>query len=135
MSTTTSDRLVLARRHARMTTGQLAKTVGCSQSAISQLERNPGRTSRYFWDIANACGVRPEWLINGLGPMLPGAKDVDVTADVEMFRRASPEDKTVFFTYQSLTPEQKAVLRDLFRMVIMHPPAGASSPKRRASKK
>lgn len=64
------DRVKLARRHARLTQGELADRVGIKQASISDLERGKSAASTHSTKIAHACGVNPLWLSEGIGEML-----------------------------------------------------------------
>ncbi|MDD1150373.1 helix-turn-helix transcriptional regulator [Pseudomonas sp. TNT2022 ID357] len=68
--TTISQRLKLARKHARLTQKALAEKVGVEQPVISQLETGRSQKSAFIYDIAVACGVSPAWLSHGSGDML-----------------------------------------------------------------
>ena len=65
------DRLKKARRHAGLTQEQLADIAGIKQASISDLERGKSMSTSYSATLANACGVSPIWLEQGLGIMLP----------------------------------------------------------------
>ncbi|MFC6363630.1 helix-turn-helix transcriptional regulator [Tatumella punctata] len=66
---TFSERLSLAMSRAGMTQGGLAKAVGMAQSSINKL-LNGAQGSRKSVEIAQALGVRPEWLSSELGEMI-----------------------------------------------------------------
>lgn len=68
---TLSIRLKQARKHAKLTQKALADKVKVSQPVISQLENGENLQSVHLLAIANACGVNPAWLANGVGEMLP----------------------------------------------------------------
>lgn len=76
-ATTLSERMKLARAHARLTQAQLAKKTGISQPTISDLERGEQTKSAYTTQIAHACRVSPLWLATGRG-------DMDATEEEEM---------------------------------------------------
>lgn len=64
-------RLFKARKFAKLTQAQLSKKAGGpGQSTIAELELS-GMGSSHTAQLANACGVRPEWLSDGSGSMLP----------------------------------------------------------------
>jgi transcriptional regulator with XRE-family HTH domain len=63
------ERLFQARTKAKLTQPQLAKAAGMAQSTLAELEYI-GSGSSFTAQIANACGVRAEWLANGEGPMV-----------------------------------------------------------------
>lgn len=62
-------RLYKARTHAQLTQPQLAKAAGMAQSTLGELEYD-GNGSSYTAQLAKACGVRAEWLSEGIGEML-----------------------------------------------------------------
>ncbi|HAT51012.1 MAG TPA: hypothetical protein DCS88_11865, partial [Alphaproteobacteria bacterium] len=74
MTSTLSERIQKARKHAGLTQKDLADKVGISQTAVHKLECGRSRSSRRTVAIALTCGVDPIWLDNGRGEMaLPGA--------------------------------------------------------------
>ncbi|MBF0420865.1 MAG: helix-turn-helix domain-containing protein [Magnetococcales bacterium] len=74
MTSTLSERIKQARKHAGITQKELAMRVGISQTAIHKLEGGGSHSSRKTVAIALTCGVDPIWLDTGLGEMaLPGA--------------------------------------------------------------
>ena len=62
------ERLYIARTQAKMTQKLLAKAGGIAQSTLGELEYY-GDGSSATVRMAMACGVRPEWLSEGTGPM------------------------------------------------------------------
>lgn len=66
---TLGERLRKARKHAGITQPQLAEISGVAQQTISKIERGMQQSSTEIVSLAAACGVRPEWLDNGTGPM------------------------------------------------------------------
>jgi len=68
-------RLRQAREAADLTQPQLAELAGVSQALISALERGVRKQSRSVVRLADALGVRPEWLSDGDGPMEAGPTD------------------------------------------------------------
>lgn len=72
MSTDFGKRLKTARKNAGFTQVQLAQAVGLGQSTLAGLEKE-GFGSSHVATIAAACGVSPQWLQSGEGPMLPEA--------------------------------------------------------------
>lgn len=64
------DRVKKARKHAGLTQIQLAKKVGTSQGAISDIENGRNKESSNLFDIAIITGVNPNWLIKNQGEML-----------------------------------------------------------------
>lgn len=57
-----------------MTQGQLAERTGniCTQENISKLERGDATGSEFTVQLADACGVRPQWLAMEQGDMVDG---------------------------------------------------------------
>lgn len=125
------QRLYEARKHAKLTQTQLAKAAGLAQSTLGELEFQ-GDSSMRTVQIAEACGVRAQWLADGTGPML----------DV---RRMPPEVEQLVAEMLSLDQRQKAwvvmTLREavkVAREMIVDQPAEAQQPssystRRRAS--
>lgn len=65
------QRLKAARDHAGLTQADLEAKSGVGQQAISKIERSNDQDSSLFTvQLALACGVRPEWLALGEGPMV-----------------------------------------------------------------
>jgi len=75
------QRLLTARKHARLTQIELGEKTGLGQSAIAYLE-SKGLASEKTWLIAQVCGVRTAWLANNDGPMLGYETDVDAAREV-----------------------------------------------------
>ena len=66
---TLADRLNLAMEQSGMSQGALAKASGVAQPTIWRLTSGNARGSTKIVEIANALGVRTEWLSSGIGPM------------------------------------------------------------------
>jgi phage repressor protein C with HTH and peptisase S24 domain len=66
---TLADRLNMAMEKMGMTQGALAKASGVAQPTIWRLSSGNAKGSTKIVDIANALGVRPEWLDSGEGAM------------------------------------------------------------------
>ena len=66
---TLADRLNLAMERTGMTQGALAKASGVAQPTIWRLSSGNAKGSTRIVDIANALGVRPDWLSSGEGNM------------------------------------------------------------------
>lgn len=64
------ERVKAARKHAKLTQGQLGQLVGIDQASVSDLERGRSQRSSYNATIAKACGVSALWLESGEGDML-----------------------------------------------------------------
>jgi transcriptional regulator with XRE-family HTH domain len=69
------ERLVAARKHAKLSQPELARRADMSQSNLSELERS-GQGSAKTSRIAQICGVRAAWLESGTGPMLDTPRDI-----------------------------------------------------------
>lgn len=63
------QRIYEARKHAGLTQTQLANACGLAQSTLGELEVK-GDSSMRTVQIAEACGVRAQWLADGSGPMV-----------------------------------------------------------------
>jgi phage repressor protein C with HTH and peptisase S24 domain len=65
-------------KHARLVAGlsqeELSKRSGVTQQMISKLETDKSANTRDLVALAQACGVRPEWLATGSEPMEPPAE-------------------------------------------------------------
>ncbi|QKN82096.1 XRE family transcriptional regulator [Scandinavium goeteborgense] len=66
---TFAERLNAAMTAAGVSQGQLAEKVGISQPAIQKMTSGKTSGSRKMVEIANALGIRPEWLSSGSGEM------------------------------------------------------------------
>ncbi|MBF0585069.1 MAG: helix-turn-helix transcriptional regulator, partial [Magnetococcales bacterium] len=66
---TFGERIVTARKQAKLTQKELADRVGISQTAVHKLESGKYKASRRTVSIALACGVDPIWLETGRGEM------------------------------------------------------------------
>ncbi|MBF0584541.1 MAG: LexA family transcriptional regulator [Magnetococcales bacterium] len=66
---TLAERIVIARKHAKLTQKELADRVNISQTAVHKLESGRSRSSRCTVAIALCCGVDPIWLDTGRGEM------------------------------------------------------------------
>lgn len=89
------ERLLKARTHAKLSQPQLAKAVGLRQSTIGELEKK-GSGSQKTTQMALACGVRPEWLASGDGPMLPPPTAKAIPELEEIAEALSKLDKDQF---------------------------------------
>lgn len=79
--TNLADRLKIARLHAGLSQGELARKAGVKQPVISQLETGKNAGSTYVVSIAEACGISAEWLVNGRGGMLPETSGFDANVE------------------------------------------------------
>lgn len=69
---TLADRLNYAMHEMGMSQGQLAKAADMAQPTIWRITSGNARGTTKIVEIANALGVRSEWLSNGTGPMRGG---------------------------------------------------------------
>ncbi len=88
------ERVKAARKHAKLTQGQLGHLVGIDQASVSDLERGRSQRSSYNATIARACGVSALWLESGEGEMISLA---------EPSHNGSPSEKDY-----ALIPQYKA---------------------------
>ncbi|MBF0185405.1 MAG: LexA family transcriptional regulator [Magnetococcales bacterium] len=75
------ERIVTARKSAKLTQKELADRVGISQTAIHKLEHGRSKMSRQTVSIALTCGVDPIWLETGRGDMSLGGARPGMTAE------------------------------------------------------
>ncbi|HHR5552288.1 putative phage repressor protein CI [Klebsiella pneumoniae] len=68
---TLADRLNYAMDEMGMSQGQLAKAAKMAQPTIWRIASGNARGTTKIVDLANALGVRPEWLSDGIRPMRP----------------------------------------------------------------
>ncbi|MFJ3166267.1 XRE family transcriptional regulator [Serratia marcescens] len=69
MKTTLAERLKLARKEQGLSQKALGELIGVSQAAIQKIEVGKAKETTKILDLANALGVRPEWLSSGDGEM------------------------------------------------------------------
>lgn len=67
---TFGERVRRARAHKGLSQGDLGKALGITQSAVSQIENSPAQKSKFVMEIADATGVRVEWLSKEQGEMV-----------------------------------------------------------------
>ena len=72
---TIGQRLRTARLLIGLSQAQVAEKIGVSQTSIQHLESGRNQNSRHLVMLAEAVGVRPEWLMSGRHPMLKDAPD------------------------------------------------------------
>lgn len=65
-----SERLKIARKHAKLSQEDLALAVGVTQGLISKIERGEQEETAAVVKLAKACNVRVEWLDEGSGEMI-----------------------------------------------------------------
>jgi len=114
------QRIYEARKHAGLTQTQLAHAAGLAQSTLGELEIK-GESSMRTVQMAEACGVRAQWLADGTGPMVDAS-------------RLPPEVQNLVTEMLSLPPRQKdwvlMTLREavkVAREMIVEPPAASPS--------
>ncbi|HBM2915236.1 XRE family transcriptional regulator [Klebsiella michiganensis] len=87
---TLAERLNEAMNMAGMSQGALAKASGIAQPTIWRLASGNARGSTKIVEIANALGVRSEWLSTGQGPMREDGQQpqsrLTKTGDSDVFR-------------------------------------------------
>lgn len=87
---TLADRLNYAMNEMGMSQGQLAKAADMAQPTIWRITSGNARGTTKIVEIANALGVRSEWLSNGTGPMRVDAKratsEITNKTDPNIFR-------------------------------------------------
>ncbi|BAO88950.1 XRE family transcriptional regulator [Caballeronia cordobensis] len=80
---TLADRLRECREEARLSQSELARRSGVSQSTVANIESGRNQGSKHLIPIAEALGVRVEWLNSGKAPKSRAAGPIE----------ASPEDR------------------------------------------
>ncbi|EPX9548737.1 XRE family transcriptional regulator [Klebsiella michiganensis] len=87
---TFAERLNAAMVATGVSQGQLAEMVGVSQPAIQKMTSGKTNGSRKMVELANALGVRPEWLSSGQGAMREDGQQpqsqLTKTGDSDVFR-------------------------------------------------
>ncbi|ENE4829166.1 S24 family peptidase [Klebsiella michiganensis] len=87
---TFAERLNASMIAAGVSQGQLAEMVGVSQPAIQKMTSGKTNGSRKMVELANALGVRPEWLSSGQGAMREDGQQpqsqLTKTGDSDVFR-------------------------------------------------
>ncbi|MGY9368805.1 S24 family peptidase [Citrobacter pasteurii] len=91
---TLADRLNYAMDEMGMSQGQLAKAASMAQPTIWRIASGNARGTTKIVDLANALGVRPEWLSDGTGPMRPLAS----------YEQSKDNDYIGIKTWDSTTP-------------------------------
>ena len=64
-----SERIIKARKYARLSQQELALRLGCSQGLISKIERGDQQETTLTVKISAICHVNPYWLDSGDGDM------------------------------------------------------------------
>ena len=77
------SRLMHARETRGLTLRRLAEISGVAHSTITAIENHGGGRPSTLRRLADALGIRPEWLISGEGDMLPLPPSPAVQADLE----------------------------------------------------
>lgn len=96
---TRGERIRHLRQLREMTQVQVAKAVGVTQGAISQLERdqNSAPSAATLLALANALQASPEWIQHGTGPMaLEGESEERMLLSV--WRRMGAEQRRAFLS-------------------------------------
>ena len=104
-------RLKKARDRAEFTQQQLQLYSGVSQKTISKIERGDQAVSTATVQLAQACGVRPEWLAAGEEPMAPGATHA-IEQDRAVYAALSEDAIEIAKQWQNLPKKQRDRLRD-----------------------
>ncbi|WP_175224349.1 helix-turn-helix domain-containing protein [Achromobacter ruhlandii] len=120
--TTLGQRLKAARRDAKLTQAQVAKKVGMSQSALSELESDAYPTSSYTPRLAHLYRVHARWLADGEGPREIGAvQGTEAPSEPWPFSRI---DRTLF---DQLPQKVKDDIEDYIEMKIVKASPGRPS--------
>lgn len=113
-------RLRIARKYARLTQAELSEKSGVKQAMISKLETNKSRETSSIVPLAVACGVRPEWLHYGDGPMVgdsseaspaqPAPKEAATDTDRELYKPRVQHEADLIGAYRALDEDAKDFL-------------------------
>lgn len=87
-----SDRLTLAMKERGLTQASLAEAVGMAQPSVWKLTSGKASSTRKVVQIANALGVRPEWLADGSEPM----RDDDIQPKQQDFAGHKNKDTDIY---------------------------------------
>lgn len=104
-------RLKQARDHAGLTQQELQIHSGVSQKTISKIERGDQVVSTATVQLAQACGVRPEWLAAGEEPMLPGVARA-LEQNRAVYAALSEDAVEIARQWQNLPKKQRDRLRE-----------------------
>lgn len=99
------DRVKKARKHGGFTQALLAKKVGTSQGAISDLENDRNKDSSSLYDIAKTTGVSADWLIKGQGEMLEKKRRPSVAELKEQIKYMQAQMRDSFASANTTTPQ------------------------------
>lgn len=102
-------RLRQARKEAGLTQKEVCRLSGIKQPSYSDLENIEGSTSRYLVAIAQALGVRAEWLQNGKGPQRASYAD-DPAKDEEiswLWSQIAEEDRPLLIQMLRAAAQKK----------------------------
>jgi phage repressor protein C with HTH and peptisase S24 domain len=76
-----AERLKEARQDAQLSQSELARRAGVSQSTINNIESRRNNGSKYLFAIADALGLNPGWLADGVGPKHPSDTALEETEE------------------------------------------------------
>lgn len=83
---TLGERLKFARVSAGISQEKLAKILGISQGTIGHIENGVTKHTKYIVDLAQAVGVKPDWLATGVGEPRDDAATAIRTRTVKLVR-------------------------------------------------
>lgn len=107
---TVGQRLRAARLLLGISQSQVAARAGVSQVSIQHLESGRNENSRHLIHLAEAVGVRPEWLLTGKNPMTANTPQPSV-ADDDAY--AIVQYETVKLSKSSSTPDSPEASRGI----------------------
>lgn len=93
-------RIKASRERASLTQPQLAKAVGMSQSALSELESGASKTTGKLAAIAKECGVNAYWLETGKGSMIPELAPAATATNVTRLERLDAEESELIQNFR-----------------------------------
>lgn len=91
------DRIRDARKRMKLTQAQLAKKVGMSQGALSELETGASEGTTLIATFAAVLGVNALWLETGRGDRAPGDEP---PADVRRLQVETPEEMRLLTAFR-----------------------------------
>lgn len=109
-----ADRLRKAIEHSKLNQSQVAEKAGTTQQVVSAILNRGSEGSTYTAQLAKACGVSPDWLARGQGPMV-------AAQEVIAYEAIPGEAGEVAAAYMKLSPAMRESVRTvIFSMASAH---------------